>query len=76
MRKKKKKCTEKKIKQNRNLLLINFRKRRKQKIKERKIRKTKKTKKIKEKIRKGRKGRELQMRWVLLVHETFERVLQ
>ena len=51
-----------------NLLLINFRKRRKQKIKERKIRKTKK-------IRKGRKEKELQMRFVLLVHESFERFL-
>ena len=59
----------------RNLLLINFRKRRKQKIKERKIRKTKKIKKIKEKIRKGRKEKELQMRFVLLVHEYFEGVL-
>ena len=61
-------------KEKRNLLLINFRKRRKQKIKERKI-KTKKIRKIKGKIRKGRKEKELQMRFVLLVHESFERFL-
>lgn len=61
-------------KEKRNLLLINFRKRRKQKIKERKIRKTKKIRKIKGKI-KGRKEKELQMRFVLLVHESFERFL-
>ena len=61
-------------KEKRNLLLINFRKRRKQKIKEKKI-KTKKIRKIKGKIRKGRKEKELQMRFVLLVHESFERFL-